>query len=337
MKRVFRKIDRGSIVLLCLSLAFCFLGGEAISRLLIFGPKGLSYEAMRTADHVGRSGLLQASAHLDILWELRPNLSTQFKFHPFFTNSDGLRDREYSHNKPEKTFRVAVLGDSYTMGEGVSVEEIYHSVLEEKFNAVAKDSHFEFINFGVAGYSLPQYVATIRYKVAQFAPDLILIGFCAANDSEPPNFEAFKSPYKVLPPGTGFWRSYMFARVGDIYKRYYNILRHRQHGYNADLAFVDEQFKKLADLSHELKIPLLIAYIDNRAASSDLAPVQAAAAKYGFDFIDATGGFPEDRSTDHIIFLTDNHPNAVANRIMADSLFEQLATRDEFRSRIRAD
>jgi len=289
---------------------------------------------MRRAEHIGKSGMLQASPHLDIAWELRPNISEQWKFYPFVTNADGLRDREYDHHKPEGTFRIAMIGDSFTMGEGVPIEDVYHSVLEERFNAVSKKSRFEFINFGVSGYSLPQYIATIRYKVPQFEPDLILIGFCAANDSEPPNFDAFKTTYQVLPEGNGFFRSHLFARIGDIYKRYYNILRDRHPGYDADLPYVDEQFKQLANLSAELKIPVLIAYIDNRGASSDLEPVQKTAAKYGFDFINATDGFAKERSTEHIIYLTDNHPNAAANKIMAESLFRQLATREAFRSRM---
>ena len=45
-------------------------------------------------------------------------------------NSDGLRDREHAKRKPLGTFRVAVLGDSFTLATHVDVEKTYWSVLE---------------------------------------------------------------------------------------------------------------------------------------------------------------------------------------------------------------
>lgn len=290
----------------------------------MFGRAAWSYSMMKSVRHVGVSGLLQASEHQDILWELRPNLDTLYKLKPFKTNSVGLRDQEYPLTKPAQTFRIAVIGDSYTMGEGVAIDEVYHSRIEKKLNEEHDGRAYELINFGVAGYSLPQYLATIDHRVLPYHPDLILIGFCAANDSKKPNLEAFKQPYMVKPLGNGFLQMYFFEHIGNVYKNLYKYIRNRYPGYNADGPYLEGEFEKIAKLTAAHGIPVAIAYIDNRAASADFNMIREAAAKHHFEFIDGTTGFSPQLSPDHIIYLTDGHPNGKANAIIADALYDGL-------------
>lgn len=305
-------------------------------RCFIFSDRAWSYEKMKSVRHVGKSGLLQASKYQDVLWELRPNLDTSYKFYPFRTNSRGLRDLEYSLDKPANTFRVAVLGDSFTMPEGVPIEEAYHTLLEERFNALNNGEKYEFINFAVAGYSLIQYVTTIRRKVLEYKPDVILIGFCAANDSKLPNMDNFNRPYKVKSEANGFFHFYSLELLGNIYKTYYKKLRGRYSGYNADPQYVETQFAELSKISNENRIPIVIAYIDNKAASADLDLVRQSALRHGFEFIDGTVNFGAEISDQHIIYLTDKHPNGAANRILAETLYPALQKIEPFRIPLRA-
>ena len=50
------------------------------------------------------------------------------------TNTKGLRDREYNSKKPKNTFRILVLGDSFTFGSCVEENETYPKVLENFLN-----------------------------------------------------------------------------------------------------------------------------------------------------------------------------------------------------------
>ncbi|MFH1799245.1 MAG: hypothetical protein ABH891_00160 [Candidatus Omnitrophota bacterium] len=80
---------------------------------------------MDTVHDISRSGLFQAGDS-GINRELKPNLNRYFKMARFRTNSAGLRDKEYPIRKAPGTFRVAVLGDSFTMPAGVEIEDAFH-------------------------------------------------------------------------------------------------------------------------------------------------------------------------------------------------------------------
>ena len=53
-------------------------------------------------------------------------------------NSKGLRDRDRDYEPNGGVYRMLGLGDSFTFGTGVSLEEAYLSILEEKLNATSE-------------------------------------------------------------------------------------------------------------------------------------------------------------------------------------------------------
>ena len=71
-----------------------------------------------------------------------------------------------------------VIGDSFTMGSGVEIEKVYHSVVEEKLNEREDSVRYELINFGVGGYNLLNYSGVLEKKAVLYDPDFIVIGFC---------------------------------------------------------------------------------------------------------------------------------------------------------------
>jgi hypothetical protein len=99
-------------------------------------------------------------------------------------NSAGLRDGNSTKIKPENTFRIAVLGDSFTFAAQVPSEQIYTSILEEKLAACKafEGQNIEVINFGVQGYGTAQQLLTLRQQVWDYQPDLVLLAFYLGND-----------------------------------------------------------------------------------------------------------------------------------------------------------
>ncbi len=99
-------------------------------------------------------------------------------------NSAGLRDQEHAIMKPEGTFRIAVVGDSYCEALSVSLEEAFWSVMGKKIEECGAfpGKKIEVINFGVSGYGTAQELLTLRDKVWQYSPDLVLLAVTTNND-----------------------------------------------------------------------------------------------------------------------------------------------------------
>jgi hypothetical protein len=111
-------------------------------------------------------------------FELRPDVDKTLFGRPFTTNSHGMRDREYSLEKPEGIFRIALLGSSMDMGWGIGTEETYVNLLEDWLNARAESlgmtRRFQVMNFAVAAYSPLQRLEAYRRKARAFHPDFVL-------------------------------------------------------------------------------------------------------------------------------------------------------------------
>jgi hypothetical protein len=131
--------------------------------------------------------------------ELVPSTEIRFKEAPLHINRWGFRDKDYEKLPPPGTFRTAVLGSSTTMGSGVSNDETFESLVEERLNATQEGelaARYEFLNFGVPGRSLLQHVYVLETQVLSFEPDAILL---VAHANEP--YFALRHLAKVVESG----------------------------------------------------------------------------------------------------------------------------------------
>jgi hypothetical protein len=99
-------------------------------------------------------------------------------------NSDGLRDREHSKEKPANTIRIAVLGDSYAQALQVPMEKAFWSVMEREMShcPYLRGRSVEVINFGVSGYSTAQELLTLRHRAWEYSPDIVMLTVTTGND-----------------------------------------------------------------------------------------------------------------------------------------------------------
>lgn len=94
------------------------------------------------------------------------------------TNSAGMADREYSLTKPPGTWRIALLGDSVTRGQGAPFQGNYEAFLETALTRerlAACGGPVEILNFAVGSYSVTQMMDTALERATAFAPDLYVV------------------------------------------------------------------------------------------------------------------------------------------------------------------
>lgn len=145
----------------------------------------LAEAALRIA-HVEFPGQLYIADH-ELGWALRPNaeaLVTEEARQHVRTNSHGFRDEERSYRKPDGTFRIAVLGNSWTEALQVPLDKTFCSVLQHRLNGSPcfTGRNVEVLNFGVSGYSTAQELLTLDHEVRNYHPDLVIATFYAARD-----------------------------------------------------------------------------------------------------------------------------------------------------------
>lgn len=94
---------------------------------------------------------------------------------PISINSDGLRDREFVIPKPDNTYRILVLGDSFTWGVGLDVEETIPKLLERRLSESSEIGNFEVINAAIPGYNTIEEFLLLREKGLKYKPDIVLL------------------------------------------------------------------------------------------------------------------------------------------------------------------
>ena len=135
-------------------------------------------------------------------------LMTRFSF-----NSEGWRDREYSIEKPEGTFRIIVIGDSFIEGIQFPVEEILTELLEARLNR-EHTRPFEVINMGVGAFGTDQEYLALKHYGSRYDPDLVLLAFCVDNDIYGNLLEFRGEPLKPY---------FYFDESGDLVQREFRL------------------------------------------------------------------------------------------------------------------
>ncbi len=83
-------------------------------------------------------------------------------------NSLGYREREIGRKSPDR-YHIAVIGDSFTWGQGIEAAERYTNLLEGYLGP-----RYEVLNFGIPGHDMPEHLGELD-QVLTLSPDFILL------------------------------------------------------------------------------------------------------------------------------------------------------------------
>jgi lysophospholipase L1-like esterase len=315
-----------NLIVLVIAILFCCIAMEVALRVIFAHSLDFSMEMWKYAVKLKRP-----VANPDLSFAHAPNRSAFLMGVPVSINSEGLRDREFSLEKPPGVYRVMMLGDSTTLGWGVRQEDTAAKLLERKLNEALPPgfNHVEVMNTGVGNYDTVQevtYYETIGWK---YHPDLVVLVFFI-NDPE---------PVPVEKKGFLIDRSYLIAfatnRIDGVmrhagvrpdWKTYYaSLYDDDRPGFQA----CKEALVSLANSSRSHDAKLLVAILPElhqingdsypfRAAHQKIKDVMASENVSVLELIDGL----KDRGPEETLWVTalDDHPNAKANNLISDQL-----------------
>ena len=261
----------------------------------------------------------------------RPNRHAFLMGVQFDTNSKGLRDREFSYEKPPGRLRIMMLGDSFTVGWGAKFDETFPKRIERMY--ADRGIQAEAINTGVGNYNTIQEVEYYLREGYKYNPDIVVLNF-TFNDAEPvpvsyPPPTILRICYSCIFVAGRIdsvlrefgdkkeWADYYLGLYGDdgrakgwlAAKAYIAKLAAftKAHGTKLLIASMPElhdvqhyRLQKITDLVHE-------AADENDVAFVDLLPY--------------VQGVP---SPELWVTPPDPHPNGLAHKLFADGIFEAL-------------
>lgn len=87
----------------------------------------------------------------------------------------GIRDREFSLKKPAGVRRICVLGDSFTFGTAINLEDTYPKVMQRALAKLAPKLRVQVLNLGMEAINTAQEVALLENRAVKFEPDIVLL------------------------------------------------------------------------------------------------------------------------------------------------------------------
>jgi len=310
------------LVVFILIILFSLILEQTI-RFHLFGKDSFSYYKMKSVRRIGYTGYLKKSDLPGVVYEFKPGIDSYLKLAGFKTNSQGLRDKEYSLEKTANTFRVAVIGGSFTVPAGVEIDQAFHSILENRLNQEFPDLNYEFINFGVSGYKINNKIATLKYKALKYNPDLILfiLDGSAIRKQE-------KKEFKPKPKKNQFFQSFTYKLISKV-KLFKNGKKHPKFLDNQlrSLKEFDLALQDLSQISKIYNVPICIVVLDHvYARYKQSGEIEKLVEKNNLYYSNTLPAFKDTDLRDMTIYKIDVHPNAEANRIFTDVIYNDLRT-----------
>lgn len=215
----------------------------------------------------------QKSKNDILMYEYIPNFSGKMWGKEFKTNSFGCRDYNYSIDKNPSSFRIIVLGDSITVGEGLALYDTDSKILETILNKAPIESgynHFEVMNFGICAYNTAREVELLKEKGIMFNPDMIIIQYCL-DDVIPSVIETlsragYQKPWTEI---IKFIQDVMFKLK---FSRFIQYLRQKAL-YYAYVIFEEHRVEKMGGLANLLYSESATNWLNTRNALKEFAEI----------------------------------------------------------------
>jgi lysophospholipase L1-like esterase len=253
---------------------------------------------------------------------------------PDYTNSLGMRDKEYDLRKPPGVTRIVFLGDSVTMYAR------FTDLLEERLAALFP-GRFEVWNCAVGGYSIREYAVLMRTKVPRYKPDVIVLSLCLNDVFDSTRILYYGkdgriNAYKALPGIPGKFDNWLYKR--SYLYRLWNAENERRRldlppGKRGHMPVADAALKTILAEAADMGAPVKAVVFPYLRRPPDLNPWEreqradllSLLSRRKVPTLDLLAAFPPEEIESYRSVPADHiHLNEKADRLVAPRILEFL-------------
>jgi hypothetical protein len=249
-------------------------------------------------------------------------------------NAQGYRGADFSLDKPARTFRIVLLGDSFTFGEGTPEAQIYPTLLAAELAARRIDGRrVEVVNLGVPGDDLGDALVTYQGFARRLHPDWVVLQW---NTNDFPSSAVKQDHLRLI----GAWHRALFARAESLrWSHLLSFVYTRLRAWQISRALIATTREDAEAGRHELaKIGrlrslaerdgagfMLLAFpelirLDAHPYAAILELLREYCRSEGIPVIDLLPALSVHRDRELWVHETDHHPNRIAHAIAAREL-----------------
>jgi lysophospholipase L1-like esterase len=260
----------------------------------------------------------------------------------YHINRWGFRGPDWQRTKTPGRSRVAVLGDSFTFGEGVKVEDTFCARLPALLEpGIGRE--VEVLNLGTSAWTTTDEIHYLEQQGLEFEPDLVVVVY-VLNDADTAGglnlWENFRRKYEPAALRHSHFASWVFARIGRrVIGRWYV-----DHLVEKALA-ADDRWKRSFELlatgqrlAQARGADFVVAIFPFMYELNDrhpMAPVHRMIADHcirsGIPVVDLLDAFRGQDYPALWVHPSDQHPNEIGHRIAAEALARFILERGSLR------
>jgi lysophospholipase L1-like esterase len=253
-------------------------------------------------------------------------------------NKHGFRGGDYEREKPPLTRRIVLLGDSFTFGEGVRLEDTFGSRLQEILDR--DQVVVEVLSFAVGGWGTANEIHYLEHEGMSFEPDLVIVVYVLNDAGYAGGLDLwgeFRERYQNRRLKGSYLASYFYAAIArrTLARSYIDDLvgeaREERGSWRESLAFLarGRRIAESARARYAVAIfPFLYDLDESYPFRSLHQMVSGFCERSGIAVLDLFDAFEGRSDKDLWVHPSDQHPNREGHRIAAEALAEFIVRED---------
>ncbi len=258
---------------------------------------------------------------------MTPSANMTYEGKVYTTNEWSMRDKPYTKEKPAGVKRIGLIGSSHTMGWGIGDAEVCDVLAEDRLNA--EGMPYELLNFSVNGYDPIQKAIVLDSTMLDFNLDAVYI-FCHRIEKTwiIDHLVQRVKGGKALPDP---FVEEIVKKSGVTPDMDNAVLKIRLSAYGSEL--LEWSLIKFAESCRAKGVKTAFIYMPEKGrvsfSDNDIKELFDIAKEAGFDIIeDYSGAYKGYPDKEIQVSDFDDHPNALAHRLLAEHLYETIKTHD---------